>query len=153
MFRSGLRRPKTHRLTPNVETCCLMKDRHVQNPRSITRLACGLLSIILMVLLACAGGNRFHPNQPPPPETKVIIHNNNFLDMWVYLDRGAETVRLGRISGNRTTTLTIPPEYTRTTTVFRFRFNPIGGLRNQFSQEITINSGDQIEIVIPPSFD
>ncbi|RMG63917.1 MAG: hypothetical protein D6715_10525, partial [Calditrichaeota bacterium] len=49
----------------------------------------GLL-ILALLLLACAGGNRFHPNRPPAAKTQVIIHNNNFLDMWVYLERGSD---------------------------------------------------------------
>ena len=52
--------------------------------------------------------------------------------------------------GNSTTTFTIPANLIFGATPLRFLADPIGSNRTPVSDEITVQPGDQVRLVLPP---
>ena len=104
----------------------------------------------MLTLLAAACGGRSQTNGEPTPATVVRVTNQNFLDMNVYVLRGAERVRLGTVSGNRTERFTLPGNLVFGGTPVRFLADPIGSSRTAQSFEITVSPGDEVTLTIPP---
>jgi hypothetical protein len=110
-------------------------------------------------LLACimplAGCSKPQEDEEfPSPEdarTIVSVDNRGFLDMTIYVIDGTQRVRLGVANGNRVTDLTIPQQLVRGATHLQFLCDPIGGNRAPVSDEITVEPGDTVTLVIPAS--
>ena len=108
-----------------------------------------LIAMIGLAAVACGGkGSRSAPI--PQPRTTVRVENQGFADMTIYAIRSGQRVRLGQASGNSTTTFTIPANLIFGATPLRFLADPIGGRRTPVSEEITVQPGDQVRLVIPP---
>lgn len=107
----------------------------------------------LLLLLACATG-RSDDDAPAPasgPAT-LEVQNQNFLDMTVYVVNGGLRQRIGVARGNATTSLTIPDRLVRGgASPLRFLCDPIGGQGLPVTEEIMVEPGDVVELVIPPS--
>lgn len=101
------------------------------------------------LLAACA------PLMKPPlggqSQTTLKVDNQAYLDMTIYVMRGAERVRLGRASGASSSSFVIPADLLRTSTSLRFVADPIGSSRAAVSEEINVHPGDQVVIQIPPA--
>lgn len=118
---------------------------------SVHRVARKLvLSSLCLVVAACHRGT---PEPPPGPEarTTLKVQNEGFPDMTIYVLRSSERIRLGTVTGNTTTTLTIPSYVLAGPTTLRFLADPVGGVRAPVSEEITVSPGDRVELIIPPS--
>jgi len=103
---------------------------------------------------ACRSGGEAADAQPGPdrgPAT-LEVENQNFLDMTVYVvDVGARQ-RLGVARGSSTTTLTIPARLIRGgASPLRFLADPIGQQGLPVTDEIVVEPGDSVKLVIPPS--
>ena len=97
---------------------------------------------------ACVGTGK---NAPTPIErTTVRVENRGFLDRNIFVVRSGQRIRLGTVSGNSTAVLTIPPGIVATVTSLAFIADPIGAPRPPVTQEITVNPGDQVVLMIPP---
>lgn len=84
------------------------------------------------------------------PTTTLHVENQGFLDMTVYVMRSAERVRLGLAPGGVTTSFVIPPDLPSLGQPLRFVADPVGSARASVSDEITVQAGDQVTMVIPP---
>jgi hypothetical protein len=106
----------------------------------------------LLLLLACsAGGGGEDTPAPARGPATLQVENQNFLDMTVYVVNGARQ-RLGVAPGNKTVSLTIPDPLVRGgATPLRFLCDPIGGEGLPITEEIVMQPGDTVELVIPPS--
>lgn len=110
-----------------------------------------LLALIIAGAPAC---NAFrHGSQPADQSGPTILEvdNRGFVDMTVYAIRNSQRLRLGVATGNRKTTLTIPPALVTGMTTLRFVADPIGGARPSVSEEITVTPGDTVGLMIPPT--
>lgn len=92
-------------------------------------------------------------NQAPDPESRTTlkVENDAYLDMTIYVMRGAERVRLGLATGARISTFVIPADVLRTYTPLKFIADPVGGSRVSISEEITVRPGDEVILRIPPA--
>jgi hypothetical protein len=107
---------------------------------------------ILAVAIALAGcASLTRGTAPTSPTTTIRVENQGFLDMTVYVMRSAERVRLGLVPGGGTSNFVIPPDLPRLGTPLRFVADPVGATRASVSDEITVQPGDQVTMVIPPS--
>lgn len=107
---------------------------------------------LLAAALAFAGcGTLFRGTPDTGPATTLSVDNQAYLDMTVYVLRGAERVRLGIASGGVTTNFTIPSDIVQLVQPLRFVADPIGSTRASVIDQITVNPGDQVKMIIPPS--
>ena len=84
------------------------------------------------------------------PETTLKVQNDSFADMTVYAIRGLQTVRLGIANGMTVTILRIPGSLIAGPTPLRFQARPIAGSRQPVTEEITVEAGDEVVMLIPP---
>ena len=84
-------------------------------------------------------------------QTTVKVDNQAYLDMTIYVMRGAERVRLGLASGASTSTFVIPADVMLGTSTLRFVADPIGSSRASISEEVNVRPGDQVQMQIPPA--
>ncbi|HEX2218735.1 MAG TPA: hypothetical protein VHG35_08005 [Gemmatimonadales bacterium] len=108
----------------------------------------------LLLLLAACAGRQSDEGTPSPnrgPAT-LQVENQNFYDMTVYVVDGVQRQRLGVARGNSTTSLTIPDRLVRGgATPLRFLCDPIGGQGLPVTEEIVVQPGDVVELVISPT--
>ncbi|MDZ7359670.1 MAG: hypothetical protein ONB46_02930 [candidate division KSB1 bacterium] len=109
------------------------------------RIATSLL-FILISLSACTTAR--HAGDEVEPKTLVRVENRNFLDMKIYILRGAERIRIGTVTGNSTQVLVIPQYLVVNAGLIRFLADPIGGSQTPISQEISVRPGQEVELII-----
>src|SRR3954462_1526027 len=114
------------------------------------RRAAWMMAVALSTLAAGCSRNNPDPNAEPAPVTRLRVQNQAFLDMTIYLYRGPQRMRLGVANGNSTTRFTIPASMIFGATPLRFQADPIGSSRNSISEEVTVNPGDEVTLMIPP---
>jgi hypothetical protein len=107
------------------------------------------LALLGLVLAAC-GGSKSKGAPIPPPRTTIRIENQGFSDMTIYAIRSGQRVRLGTAPGNSNTVFTIPANLIFGATPLRFLADPIGSNRTPVSDEITVQPGDQVRLILPP---
>ena len=108
-----------------------------------------LVTMLGLAVVGC-GGSKSRSAAIPQPRTTVRVENQGFSDMTVYAIRSGQRVRLGNAPGNTTTTFTIPANLIFGATPLRFLADPIGSNRTPVSDEITVQPGDQVRLVLPP---
>ena len=112
-----------------------------------------LLLLLLLVSGACRSAREAADQEPGPergPAT-LEVENQNFLDMTVYVVDGGVRQRLGVARGNSTTSLAIPDRLIRGgASPLRFLADPIGGEGLPVTEEIVVEPGDTVRLVIPP---
>jgi hypothetical protein len=74
------------------------------------------------------------------------------LDMNIYVLRSSQRIRLGTANALSTTRFTIPSYVVFGSTSLRFLADPIGSNRTPVSEEITVSAGDEITLMIPPTY-
>ena len=89
-------------------------------------------------------------NRSTQPETTLKVQNDSFSDMTLYAIRGLQAVRLGTANGMKTTILRIPGSLIAGPTSLRFQARPIAGSRQPVTEEITVEAGDEVVMLIPP---
>jgi hypothetical protein len=86
----------------------------------------------------------------PRAETMLRVENQDFLDMNVYVVRSGQRIRLGSAPGLSTRVLSIPASLVGGGAELRFLVDPVGSNRTPISQEIFVQPGDVIDLIIPP---
>ncbi len=110
-----------------------------------------LLALLLVLACSASGGEEGAPAPDRGPAT-LQVDNRNFLDMTVYVVDGGQRQRIGVARGSSTTSLTIPDRLIRGgASPLRFLCDPIGGQGLPVSEEIIVEPGDIVELVIPAS--
>lgn len=106
------------------------------------------LLLAVLAAPACHGG----PPTPinPSAEVAVTVENQSFADMTVYLIRSGQRIRIGMVPSLSTRILMVRPELIGYGTEVRFEAHPIGTRGSPASEEIHVNPGDVIHLVIPP---
>ena len=110
--------------------------------------------LALTVLLAACSSRESGEADPSPVRgsATVQVDNRGFPDMTVYVLDGVQRQRLGIARGHATTPFTIPDRLVRGGSAsLRFLCDPIGGRGLPVSQEITVEPGDVVELIIPSS--
>ncbi len=110
-----------------------------------------LLSVAALcaIIAACASmGNQTPATENP---TTLVVDNRNLLDMNIYVIRsGGQRIRVGTATGLSKTKFTIPRGIVLGSTTVRFLADPIGASRGPISEEITMNEGDEVGLMLPP---
>jgi hypothetical protein len=113
------------------------------------------VAVALLCLLAAGCRSSGESDTEPTPvrgPATVEVDNRGFLDMTVYVLEGAQRQRLGIAPGHARTRLTIPDRMVRGGSAsLRFLCDPIGGRGTPVSEEIVVEPGDVVELIIPSS--
>jgi hypothetical protein len=106
-----------------------------------------------MLAAACRSAQQSDDLSPGPESlrTVVSVDNQGFLDMAIYVLDGTQRVRLGVAQGHSVTALIIPSHLVRSSAPLRFLCDPIGGNRAPVSDEIVVQPGDVVTLLIPPN--
>ena len=108
--------------------------------------------LIALLLAACRSARESDDGAPSPtrgPAT-LQVENRRFSDMTVYVLEGAQRQRLGVARGLATTSFTIPDRLVRGGQApLRFFCDPIGGEGLPVSEEILVEPGDEVQLIIP----
>jgi len=119
------------------------------NGTSFGTVARGLMLALVVASLGCRTG-RARNADDGPVRTTIEVQNEDFTDMTVYVLANGARTRLGIAPGNKTTVLTIPEYLIQGVPMMRFVAEPLGGYRTPVSEEVDVNPGDQLEMVIRP---
>jgi hypothetical protein len=119
-------------------------------PKPFGSIARCLTLVLAIVSIACRTGSASHTTDDGSLRTTIDVQNQGFSDMRVYVIVSGVRTRLGIAPGNTTTVLTIPEYLLVGTTFLRFVCDPIGGNRTPVTEEIDVNSGDQLVLIINP---
>jgi hypothetical protein len=107
---------------------------------------------LLFLLAACSAGSSDDGPSPDRGPATIEVDNRDFLDMTVYVVTGAQRQRLGVARGTAITSLTIPARLIRGgASALSFVADPIGGQGLPVTEEIVVEPGDTVELVIPGS--
>jgi hypothetical protein len=82
----------------------------------------------------------------------VLVTNNNYNDVNVYAVRGGERIRLGTVTGNSSSTLTMDRAIYGVNDVSLVAI-PIGGFGAARSGRLSLSAGDTVEFRIMPVLD
>jgi hypothetical protein len=119
--------------------------RHVPS-----RLPVALLLAVMLLGVACRRGSTRGDESMTEP-TMLRVDNRAFSDMTIYALRSGQRVRLGIANGNSTTRFQIPSYLIFGATPLRFLADPIGASGTPVSEEITVQPGDEVVLMIPPT--
>ena len=120
-----------------------------RNGARLDTIARWLALAAVFASLGCRTG-RVHNEDEGPVRTTIEVQNEDFNDMTVYVLVNGSRTRLGIAPGNKTTVLTIPEYLLNGVPSMRFVADPIGGNRTPVSEEVNVNPGDQLEMIIRP---
>lgn len=112
-------------------------------------LLAGLLLLGLAALAGCASAEEAQDGDGGTPATTLRVENRSGLMMTIYVLRSSQRVRLGQVSGYDEETFTLPDHLVRGLPSLRFLADPLAGSRSPVSQEILVEPGDAIELLIP----
>lgn len=108
-----------------------------------------LLPVLLLALAACAAmGSRELSREE---RSTVQVENRSFNDVVVYALRSSQRIRLGLVPAVSTRTFTVPRSMVGGGRPVRFQTDPIGSSRTSVSHEISVRTGEEVQMVIPPS--
>lgn len=132
-----------------MATHCVLTEpqRRTAHSRGV---ASSLLLFTLALIAACHPARQADDAAPPPdrgPAT-VEVENRGFPDMAVYVLDGAVRERLGLASGHSTTSFTIPARLVRGGSTLKFICDPIGDRALPVTEEILVQPGDVVSLVI-----
>jgi len=84
-------------------------------------------------------------------DATVRIENTKFADMTVYvLSEGGMRLRVGLANGNNTSILVIPRTAVLSGADIRFLLHPIGGGRDELTDKIYVQPGDEVVLTLMP---
>jgi hypothetical protein len=109
---------------------------------------------VCLLLAACHSAREPDEAGPSPARGSATLQvdNRGFLDMTVYVLDGAQRQRLGIARGHATTPFTIPDRLVRGGSAsLRFFCDPIGAEGLPVSEEIVVEPGDVVELILPSS--
>ncbi|RMF64644.1 MAG: hypothetical protein D6743_09065 [Calditrichaeota bacterium] len=108
--------------------------------------------MILALLWGCRAGTKGEEDDfgqvRKRPKTTVHVENRNFYDMTIYVLSRGERVRLGLVRGLSDETFEIPEDLVLGAHTIRFLADPIGSGDRPVSQELNVEVGDELELVI-----
>jgi hypothetical protein len=119
---------------------------HLRAPASSSLI----LSTLILAAAACGGNPRSEPPNPHAPAA-VEVQNLGFTDMTIYaVGQSTNRVRLGLAVGNTTQLFPIPAFLVGRGGTVRFVADPVGANRQPVSEELSVEPGDTISLMIPP---
>lgn len=109
-----------------------------------------VLSSLALGTAACASKQRPGPvtwvDAPSPPT--VTVRNDNWLDVVVYLVRGASRFRIGTVNGTSSQTFRLPAAGLGGGTPLQIMADPIGSNAGYLTDPIVLGPGQRLELKV-----
>ncbi|HEX6048986.1 MAG TPA: hypothetical protein VFZ21_06955 [Gemmatimonadaceae bacterium] len=106
-----------------------------------------LTSLLVVSSVGCASKQRYGPaTWGDSPTPTVTVRNDNWLDVVVYLVRGATRFRLGTVTGTSTETFRLTEAATAGASPLRIAADPIGSRAGYVSDPIVLAPGQRLEV-------
>jgi hypothetical protein len=110
-----------------------------------------LKRMTLGLAIAAAGCTRPQSSpRPEPTRTYLVIDNQSFVDHRIYVMNGSSRLRMGFAPGKHATKMQIPVQVVTGSHLLVFIAEPMGGNSAARSEEIYVNEGDEVHLMIPP---
>jgi hypothetical protein len=128
--------------------------RRLPRRRSATVLTmCAAALIAVLTPVACAHSGKGSPDDNNPQidaRTRVKVVNQALQDMTIYVvTENGQQIRLGLANATSSSTFDIPSSLIYSgMTVLQFLAVPIAGSRTPFSQQLTVEPGDLVQLTI-----
>lgn len=106
----------------------------------------------LSLTLAVCGRAPATETAEPAGETILVVDNQSTLQVTVYALRDSQRQRLGTAGALATTRLRIPDSLVFGVSSLRFQVDPVGSRRTPISEQIVVSAGEEVRLVIPPTF-
>jgi hypothetical protein len=106
------------------------------------------LAAVALMLGACAPAVQQSAGQHTNPQASVAVRNDNWLDITVYLVRGAQRVRLGSVPSMSNAEFRIPQQYVLGVSDVTFQADPIGSHETYTSPPIQVYEGARVQLKI-----
>lgn len=117
------------------------------HPPMSTKLRLLLLVLAPLLLMGCGAAR---PAGSATDGATLRVENQAFNDMTIYAVAGAQSIRLGTVTGNSTAVLRIPATVVGMGQDMSFRADPIGSSAVSSSFTIFVAPGEEVTITIPP---
>ncbi len=128
--------------------------RRPRSRRSATVLTmCAAALIAVLTPVACAHSGKSNPGDNDPQidaRTRVKVVNQALQDMTIYVvTENGQQIRLGLANATSSSTFDIPASLIYSgMTVLQFMAVPIAGSRNPFTQQLSVEPGDMVQLTI-----
>lgn len=97
---------------------------------------------------ACAPAVQQSAGNHSNPQATVAVRNDNWLDVNVYLVRGAQRVRLGSVPSMSNAEFRIPQQYVLGVSDVTFQADPLGSSETYTSPPIQVYDGARVQLKI-----
>lgn len=119
----------------------------MQQPTSFALAWTAGLLLLVAGATSCAG-------RPAAPVDRasaatVFVDNQAFLDANIHVVRSGQRFRLGTVTGNSSSTFTIPGTFVGTSTPIQFLADFIGSPRIEVSPSVVVWAGEEVVFRIP----
>lgn len=105
----------------------------------------------MTVLLAACAPRAGSTPRPQSPRTVLVVDNQGFVDMRVFVSNGGSPQRIGLATSKTVTSMTIPASVITGSHVLIFRAEPLASSRSAVSDQLYVNPGDTVRLMIPPA--
>ncbi len=92
------------------------------------------------------------PPAEPAADVALVVDNHHWLDVTVYLVRGAASERIGTVPGNQTKSFVLPWRRLGAGSGIRLLADPIGSVSTLTSDDIYVQPGQEIQWTIDANF-
>lgn len=118
---------------------------------ALTLILGGVLSAAAPAALLAQGPSA--PTEPPVrvlgrSKTKLEVQNDNWSDIHLYLVRDGMVTSLGFMTGPGNDEVTLPTFATTPGSTIQFLVLPVGGLESYLTPAVSIDPGDELELVV-----
>jgi hypothetical protein len=114
---------------------------------SLVRSA-ALVAVVVLAITGCAAKRAGHAGWTPRDAPSVTVQNDNWLDVAVYLVRGASRFRIGTVRSTSTETFRLPSGAHESGSPLRIMADPIGASQGYLTEPVVLGPGQRLELRI-----
>ena len=108
----------------------------------------GLVAVVIATAMGCASKRSGHNGWSNADAPSVTVRNDNWLDVAVYLVRGASRFRIGTVRSTSTETFRLPAGAHSGGTPLRIMADPIGASQGYLTDPVVLGPGQRLELMV-----
>ena len=108
----------------------------------------GLVAVVIATTTGCASKRSGHHGWSNTDAPSVTVRNDNWLDVAVYLVRGASRFRIGTVRSTSTETFRLPAGSHSGGTPLRIMADPIGASQGYLTDPVVLGPGQRLELMV-----
>jgi hypothetical protein len=114
---------------------------------SLVKLA-GLIAVVIATTTGCASKRSGQLGWSNADAPSVTVRNDNWLDVVVYLVRGASRFRMGTVRSTSTETFRLPSGAHSSGSPLRIMADPIGASQGYLTEPVVLGPGQRLELKV-----